>query len=105
VPRGTRHPLHLLKQPYDRTADKKDIQKYMIKIAGFDGSNEGAYLTYCRCICEGEGRLQTLNRGDNYIIHRSFLALYQRMLAEWRRWANKCKLIRDDFVRITSGKM
>jgi uncharacterized protein YfbU (UPF0304 family) len=94
-----------LKRAYEGLSDKSEINEWEIKFAGFDGNNEGSQMAYARYFCTYRGeRFTSIDKGDNFNSHIPTLAMYRRMMDEWRNSRDKYNLSKEDILRIASAR-
>jgi len=91
---------------YDALEDKTEIDEHHIRFLGFDGNNEGAYLSYADYIINDTGRYQeSKNAGDNLNSHMPTIAMYRRMLRAWEPLRDKHPLEKEDIQQIVAARV
>jgi uncharacterized protein YfbU (UPF0304 family) len=89
-----------LRRAYEGLSDKSGVDDRWVKFHGFDGNNEGRYLSYVHFLVERQGKFQGLERGDNFNSHMPVLSIYRGMLERWNVSKDRYNLTREDVIRI-----
>lgn len=86
---------------YSQLSDKSGIEANDLRFFGFDGNNEGAYLSY------GEFLNSERKYEESKVInsHMPSLAIYRRMLAEFRSVKDKAALDKADIQRVLAARI
>lgn len=79
--------FQVLRQSFERLADKSGVEEDAVRFGGFDGNNEGKQMGYTRYYCgrPGDRRFEGDVDPDNLNSHSRRLPLYRAMLAEYNR--------------------
>lgn len=95
-----------LQRSYERLADKEGIEERALAFPGFDGNNEGEYLSYARFLREREGKFTHVkDDSDNLNSHFPTLEVYDRMREVWAQLGEKHELSRDEIRAILDARI
>ena len=77
-------------------------KNFLFEFHGFDGNNEGEYVSYAEFQIAPQGHWDQL-KGKSLNSHMPTLDRYSKMLASWKESAKTHDLTAEDFVRIAKS--
>jgi uncharacterized protein YfbU (UPF0304 family) len=86
---------------YKQLKDRGDINATDVKFGGFDGNNESSYLLFHEFLIE-QGKFSESPAGNS---HTPSLAIYRRMLEDWKPRRNKDQLNLADIQAIVKARI
>ena len=95
-----------LQQSFKSLADKEGIKERELAFPGFDGNEEGEYLSYAKFLREHEGKFTSLKDDSDHLnSHFPTLDIYNRMQEVWAQARNKYALSRDEIRAILDARI